>query len=139
MKKFTNLKLKRLMAPLVFFLFFFALIINANGQTLTPNRVTAPAKISNMGAFAPGVLVGTDVTFNKGTSKIPGCSVIYSWESASDQGFTKDVVHNLASTRDFNPGTISKTTYFRRVVSSDCPNEDFGAKTITAPIKITIN
>ncbi len=139
MKKFTNLKLKRLIAPLVFILFLFALIINANGQTLSANRITAPIKVSSVGTFSPGVLVGSEVIFTNGTTKISGCTVVYTWESASDQGFTKDVVHNIANTKDYNPGKISKTTFFRRIATSDCPNEDFGAKTITAPIKITIN
>lgn len=138
MKKFfTNQILMKMITPMVFVLFFFALIINVNAQVLTTNGIKAPAVISSAIAFNPGLITGTTVTItDNGGSICP--DVTYEWQSATDAAFTKNVKHNLAATKDLDPGIIAITTYFRRVVSVNCTKPERSAKTIASGVKITI-
>jgi len=138
MKRFyTKLSLKKTTASLVFFFFFFALFINVNAQVTSVNAIMPPAVVSSTVAFNPGLITGTTVTVtDNGGSYCP--DIIYEWQSASDAAFTTNVVTNLAATKDYNPGIISTTTYFRRVVSVNCTQPERFAKSTASGVKITI-
>ncbi len=132
----SKLNMKKMIQPLVFIIFLFALFINVNAQVTSVNAITPPEIVISAVAFNPGLITGTAVTVtDNGGSYCP--NVIYEWQSASDAAFTTNVITNLASTKDYNPGIISATTYFRRVVSVNCTGPARSAKSI-AGIKITI-
>jgi hypothetical protein len=139
MKKLNiSLSMKKMIAPLVLLFFFLALTINVNAQEISNNGITPPSVVTSVGAFNPGTLVGTTVTVtDAGGSTCP--NVVYEWQSASDQRFLENLTTNLASTKDYNPGTVTATTYFRRVVTIDCTDPERSLISNTPGIKITIN
>ena len=65
-------------------------------------------------------------------------NVNYEWQSATDEFFTQNLKANLANTKDYDPGVVTTTTYFRRVVLVECLSGG-GTKSATGGIKITIN
>ncbi|MEI6695153.1 MAG: hypothetical protein WCO13_03705 [Bacteroidota bacterium] len=134
---YTNLNLKKMIKPLVLVFFFLALMINVNAQGITPNSIKAPAVVSSNEAFKPGIIIGSAVIIkdNQGY-RCPDAT--YEWQSASDEYFTQNFTTNLAKTKDYDPGTVTTTTYFRRVVTIACIN---GPETVSkcGGIKITIN
>ena len=134
---YTNLNLKKMIKPLVLVFFFFALMINVNAQVLSTDRIDAPAVVTSSVAFKPGIIKGTDVkiTDMQGSN----CSdITYEWQSATDDRFTQNLKTNLAITKDYDPGLVTVTTYFRRVSTLKCigGRESVGA---CGGIKITIN
>lgn len=140
MKKFLlNFKLKRLIAPMVFVLFLFVLLGNANAQSISENFIKAPAVVSATSAITPGLIVGSDVVIRDANKAVAKSKTTYVWESASDPEFTKNVKLNLATTRDYNPGTLTETTYLRRNVIISCDRLKFGGNSTTEPIIFTVN
>lgn len=142
MKKFLlNFKLKRLIAPMVFVLFLFALLDNANAQSISGNTIStlAPTVTTNSGSITPGTIVGSDVVIRDANKAVAKSKVSYLWESASDEDFTQNVKLNLATTRDYNPGTITQTTYFRRNVSISCDRLKCGGSSTSGSIVFTVN
>ncbi len=140
MKKFlTDSKLKKMLAPMVFIFFFFALLVNANAQSISGNFIKAPAVVSATGSITPGLIVGSDVVIRDANKAVAKSTTTYVWESASDPEFTKNVKLNLATTRDYNPGTLTETTYLRRNVIISCDRLKFGGNSTTEPILFTVN
>ena len=139
MKIFYNKnRFRELLMPMATLILFFALCFNANAQVTSVNRITSPAVVTHVGAFAPGIITGSDVTItDNGGSKCP--NITYEWQSATDANFTQNLKTNLANTKDYNPGTVTQTTYFRRLTTVDCTEPERGATTKTPAIKITIN
>ncbi len=139
MKTFCKNLIMRKVVKLFVLTFFicFGLFSNINAQTISANGITAPAITTGSGSLNPDKITGTNVTVtDSGGSSCS--SVIYEWESASDRGFTKDVVHDLAATKDYDPGVITKTTYFRRVASVECVSPERSASSTCSGIKFTI-
>jgi hypothetical protein len=128
--------IREILKPLAVLFLFLALIVNVNAQVVSLNKITQPAVAASIGAFNPGVITGTAVTL-KDAGNCPGAT--YEWQSASDAKFTKDLKKKIATTKDFNPGTVTKTTYFRRIVRTACTNPEFSSTSTTPGIKITIN
>ena len=134
---YTNLNLKKMTKPMVLVFFFFALVINVNAQVLSADRIDAPAVVTSSVAFKPGLIKGSDVQItDRQGYNCP--DVTYEWQSATDEFFTQNLTTNLAKTKDYDPGTVSTTTYFRRVSSLKCIDgpESVGK---CGGIKITIN
>jgi transcriptional accessory protein Tex/SPT6 len=119
-------------------LFVFALFTNVNAQVLSENSITPPALVTSVGAFAPGVITGSTVTVTDDLGSTCN-AVTYEWQSATNSNFTENLQKKLASTKDYNPGTVLTTTYFRRVVTINCDNPKRYSKTECGGIKITIN
>ncbi len=138
MEKFLKINRNRKwLMPITTLLFLFALNFNVNAQALSTNKITKPAICSSSTPFKPGILIGTEVKVTDAYgSTCP--NVTYEWQSASDASFKENLKRNLASTKDFNPGTVTKTTYFHRVVSIKCANPDASTSSTTPGIKITI-
>lgn len=127
-----------MLKPLATLFLFLVLIISVNAQVISTNGIKAPTIVSSATAFNPGVLTGTDVAVtNKGGSICP--NVTYEWQSASDAAFTKNLKTNLAATKDYNPGTVTTTTFFRRIVAVECTQPERSARSIASGIKITIH
>ena len=139
MKKLNiNLSLKKMIIPLGLVFFFIAFSIKVNAQEISNNGITPPTVVTSVGAFNPGTIVGTTVTItDAGGSTCP--NVVYEWQSASDEKFSENLITNLASTKDYNPGTVTTTLYFRRVVTIDCTDPERSLISNTSGIKITIN
>jgi len=134
----TNLNLKKMIKPLVLVSFFFALLINVNAQVVTGNFIKAPAIVTSAVAFNPGIIIGSAVTVKDAQgSNCP--DVTYEWQSATNERFTENLKPNLAKTKDFDPGTVTSTTYFRRVVSLQCTDPERETVSKCGGIKITIN
>ncbi|MFZ4401148.1 MAG: hypothetical protein ACOYO1_14010 [Bacteroidales bacterium] len=139
MKKLNiNLSLKKMITPLVPLFFFFALHFNANAQVLTGNYLTAPAVVTSTVAFNPGIIIGSAVTVKDAQgSTCP--AVTYEWQSATNEYFTENLTKNLAATKDYNPGVVTATTFFRRVVSIQCTDPERESLGKCGGVKITIN
>jgi hypothetical protein len=134
---YQNFEQKKILKSLIFLFFFFAFIGSVNSQTISANTITAPAKSTGYGSIDPDVIKGSTVTVTN--SGVSTCNfVTYEWESASDISFSKDVVHKLAITKDYDPGLITKTIYFRRTASVECTNPDCSASSTCSGIKITV-
>jgi len=127
-----------MLKPLAVLFLFLALMINVNAQVISLNKITSPAVVTHVGAFNPGIISGTAVTV-KETGGTNCSGVTYEWQSATDGSFSKNLVTNLATTKDFNPGIVSRTTYFRRIVRAACTDKEVSASSTTPAIKITIN
>ncbi len=125
--------------PLVLFFFVFAFMLNANAQALNDNSITPPAVVSGNGSITPGTIVGSVANVTNGAAVSSACIITYSWESSYDGNFSTDVVTNLADTKDYNPGTLTRTTYFRRTVVANCPDLNFLGNSTTPRIKFTVN
>jgi hypothetical protein len=126
-----------MLKPLATLLLFFALIIGANAQVITVNKIEAPQVVTAIGALDPGVIIGsTVIVTDELGSSCP--NINYEWQSATDEFFTENLKTNLAKTKDYDPGVVSATTYFRRVVLVECLSGG-GTKSATGGIKITIN
>lgn len=138
MKFFYNSnRFRGMLKPVATLLLFFALIIGANAQVLTANKIDAPQVVTAIGELDPGVIVGSTVTVTDDLgSSCP--NIYYEWQSATDEFFTENLKTNLAKTKDYDPGVVSVTTYFRRVVLVECLSGS-GTKSATGGIKITIN
>jgi len=134
---FKNPYFKKVIVPLVFIFFFFVLSINVHAQTISSNTIKAPMVVAGKGSLDPDIIKGSDVivTNSEGST----CSAVtYEWESASDSGFTKGLENNLSTARDYDPGIITRTTYFRRIASVECTSPDRAASSTCSGIKITI-
>lgn len=128
---------REMLKPVATLLLFFALIIGANAQVLTANKIDAPQVVTAIGELDPGVIVGSTVTVTDDLgSKCP--NIYYEWQSATNEFFTENLKTNLAKTKDYDPGVVSVTTYFRRVVHVECESGS-SSKGSTGGIKITIN
>ena len=139
MKKFcTNLKLKRFLAPMVFLIFLFVLLGNTNAQTATENSIKQSGKTVGIGSLNPSAIIGNEVAIINSSGKMSNCTVTYSWESASDENFTVNVKRNLATTKDYVPGVITTTTYYRRIVNANCNDIRFESSSTTPCIKFTV-
>jgi hypothetical protein len=141
MKKFYRTKrFRELLKPLatLILLFVFALFTNVNAQVLSDNTITPPSVVTSVGAFAPGVITGSTVTVTDALGSTCN-NVTYEWQSATNSDFTENLTENLASTKNYNPGTVTTTTYFRRVISVKCNNPQRYSQTECGGIKITIN
>ncbi len=139
MKKLNiTICIRGMLKPVATLSLFLVFLIHADAQVFSVNKITAPATISNSVAFNPGVIIGTEVIItDNGGSTCPNVS--YEWQSASDIAFTKDLRSNLAFTKDYNLGNVTKTTYFRRVVSVQCTDPERSAQSTAGGIKITIH
>lgn len=139
MKNFIKLfNFRNMLKPMATLILFFSLIISANAQVVSENSITPPAEVSGTGSLNPGIIVGSNVTItNDLGSTCP--NVKYKWQSATDEYFTQNFISNLANTKDYDPGILTVTTYFRRVVSVDCNEPDRGVESKTGSIKFTIN
>ncbi len=127
-----------MLKPLATLFLLFTLFTSVNAQVLSVNQITEPAVVTSVGAFAPGVIIGTAVTVTDAVgSTCP--NVTYEWMSSTNEEFTENVKHNLASTKDYNPGTVMSTTYFRRTVKVACTQPNRAAETRTGSILITIH
>ncbi len=134
---YTNLNLKKMIKPLVLVFFFFALVINVNAQVLSEDKIEAPSVVTSSVAFKPGIIMGSDVKIiDKQGYNCP--DVTYEWQSATDEFFTENLRTNLAKTKDYDPGTVSTTTYFRRVSTLKCIHGPVNIGKCGG-IKITIN
>ena len=124
MKIFYNKnRFRELLMPLATLILFFALCFNANAQVISNNGITSPIVVTNVGAFDPGIFIGSDVTITDNVgSTCP--NVVYEWQSASDPKFTANLKTNLAATRDYDPSMVTTTTYFRRVVTVACTDPE---------------
>jgi hypothetical protein len=131
-------RIREMLKPLAVLFLFLALIINVNAQVVSTNKITSPAVVVGTGSFNPGVIMGSAVIIkDAGDSKCPG--VTYEWQSATDAAFTKNLKTKLAVTKDYSPGTVTRTTYFRRIVRSACTDPEMSSESATPGIKITIN
>jgi hypothetical protein len=102
------------------------------------NSIKAPAVVTSIGTFEPGVIIGSNVIL----TDAPGntCNEFtYEWQSASDEFFTANLTKNLANTKDYNPGKVNVTTYFRRIVKYECIETGRKVESKTGSVKITIN
>ena len=130
--------MKGMLKPLATLFLFLALITVANAQVITTNGIKPPAVVSSVGAFSPGVFIGSNVVItDNGGSTCP--NVTYEWQSASDANFMTNVKEKLASTKDYNPGAVTTTTYFRRVVTVVCTDPERSLESKTSGVKITIH
>ncbi len=139
MKIFYNtISFRDMLKPLATLILLFALFTGVNAQVLSVNKISAPAVTEAVGSFDPGVLIGSAVTVTDALgSNCP--NVTYEWQSATNEEFTENFKRNISKTKDCKPGTLTTTTYFRRVVKIDCLEPDRGTVSTTGEIKITIN
>ncbi len=131
-------RLRKMLKPMATLFLLLGLIFTLNAQTLSVNKISAPAVVSSAIAYTPGTIVGTLVSLtDKGGSTCPNVS--YEWQSSTDALFQGNISTNLATTKDFNPGKVSQTTYFRRIATVSCFSPQISASSTTPPIKITIH
>ncbi|WP_223816045.1 Ig-like domain-containing protein [Adhaeribacter rhizoryzae] len=93
---------------------------------ITSNNLTAPEKVTFCDSGDPAEITGTAAAGGNGIFS-------YVWESSTistTAGFTQIIG---ATEINYNPGLLTKTTYFRRVVTSD------GCPSTSNVITITIN
>ncbi len=153
---YKNLSMKKLIAPLVLFFFFFTLMNNVNSQVgvapiLSLNQINAPQHTSGCVSFAPGIIDGTDVTILNIQKPlfdpwaVDSClSVSYLWQSTqTGVNFPDPTTWTFiggATGEDYNPGIITVTTWYRRIAIAQCylpgPNS---ASSITSELKLTVN
>ena len=76
---------------------------------LANNVVATPAVTFFCGAGSPGVLAGSTPTGGNG-------SYTYQWQSSADNTTFTPIVGG--GTKDYNPGIVNATTYFRRIIIS---------------------
>ncbi len=139
MKKLNiTICIRGMLKPVATLSLFLVFLIHADAQVFSVNKLTTPASISSAVAFNPGIITGTEVIItDNGGSKCP--NINYEWQSASDIAFTKDLKSNLAATKDYNPGNVTRTTYFRRVVSVQCTDPERSAKIYSTSVNISIH
>lgn len=131
-------RLWELLRPMATLILLFTLLVNVNAQVVTGNYIKAPAIVTSTVAFNPGLIVGSAVTVTDAQgSTCPNPT--YEWQSATNEYFTENLVLNLANTKDYNPGTVTTTTYFRRVVSMQCTDPERETVSKCGGVKITIN
>ena len=115
---------------LVLFFILFLSFINVNAQIVIKNYSIlehSPNATCNT-AFSPGLLIGEDAFIdNIGDTEadpahnVEVCTtVVYEWESCLIWDFSSGVNHNLSDQRDFDPGLITETIYFRRYTKFTC-------------------
>ena len=124
--------------PSVFFLFFFILILNANAQIAINDYEILPhtPNSSCNTAFSPGPLVGKDAfignigdTDDDPAANVNDCTtVVYEWRSCLVYDFSGVVTYNLSDQRDFDPGLITETIYFRRYTKFSCNLQSYKYK-----------
>ena len=84
--------------------------------------------------------IGSDETICEGetpstlTGSVPSVSPAvahtYQWQSSTDNSIWNDITGEMA--QDYNPGALTQTTYFRRVVKlAGCPDDNSTSVTIT--------
>jgi gliding motility-associated-like protein len=84
------------------------------GKVISHNTISAPALITICSdGPAPGVIAGSVPTGGNG-------SFNYQWQSSLDDITYTNIVN--AKSKDYTPGVISQTTYYRRVVLSGTCN-----------------
>ncbi len=87
---------------------------------ISNNSITAPATSSFCASGNPANIVGSTPTGGDGT-------YTYKWQSSTNNNLFTDV----ATTASYNPGSLSQTTYYRRIVNSDVASDTSSTVTIT--------
>jgi gliding motility-associated-like protein len=78
----------------------------------------------------PGTINGRTPTGGAGVG-----TYVYEWQKSTSPTFSASVTGNLATTEDYNPGTLTTTTYFRRKVTS---TDSVVCSTFSNIVKITV-
>jgi len=98
--------------------------INCNCSTVTGNTITAPQSICS--GITPASLTGSIPLI------IPVFAYTYQWQSSTDNTVWTDI--SLATAQDYAPGSLTQSTYYRRVVKmAGCPDNN------SANVMITVN
>lgn len=126
-----------MLKPMATLLLFFVLIVSANAQTINEDRIVAPQVVTAIGSLDPDLIVGT-VVIEKDASGNICPDVTYEWQSATNEFFTENLVTNLANTKDYDPGVLTVTTFFRRISKINCLDGSCSINKCSG-IKITIN
>jgi gliding motility-associated-like protein len=80
---------------------------------ITNNIITDPGAPPYCVSGNPGTITGLPAAGGDG----PG-SYIYKWQSSTDDGASYQEAPNVNSQKDYTTGPLTKTTYFRRIISS---------------------
>jgi uncharacterized repeat protein (TIGR01451 family) len=145
MKTYTlNTKLIKMIKPLFWSFLFLSAVNNLNAQGVSPtmslNSIEAVYDIRGCRPFDPKLLTGSDVVITNLGAQVFVCDqVTYEWESATNNAFTENVVHDLAFTRDYDPAPITVTTYFRRKANATCSDPDCSASSTSSKIVLTVD
>jgi hypothetical protein len=102
-----------------------AVTITISVSTLAGNTLTAPVTTAFCASGDPGNIAGSSPTGGGGVG-----TYTYQWQSSTDNVSFADI--GSATGIDYNPPSISETTYFRRVVTSA------GCTSISGVVAITI-
>ena len=130
----TTNRFVNVLKSLTLVVLFFTFAVNVQAQDANVNKLTAPQVVTAVGSIDPGVIVGNPVKVDDANTQ-----VTYEWQSATDEFFTHNLITNLANTKDYDPGVVTTTTFFRRVVT--IVNSEDGSKSVTktSGIKIVVN
>ncbi|MBZ4036054.1 hypothetical protein K6T82_14870, partial [Flavobacterium sp. 17A] len=90
---------------------------------ITNNTITAPNTTTFCGSGTPGTINGSAATGGTTTT------LNYQWQSSSNNSTFNNI--NSATGQTYNPGTVSSTTYYRRVVTSATCQDFSNVVTIT--------
>lgn len=106
--------------------------INACSASIGNNNITAPSPSSFNESGDPGNIVGTNPT--------GGTSYTYKWQKSTTSATTGFTDISGATLKDYNPPSVSVTTYFRRIVSSASLTDSYSnVVTVTITPGITNN
>ncbi|GAB3204620.1 gliding motility-associated-like protein [Pontibacter aydingkolensis] len=97
--------------------------------TITPavsnNTITAPATVILCAAGNVSEIVGSAPTGGVNT-------YTFKWQQSTDNGITFSDISPAVTTQNYTPGTVSSTTYFRRIVTSGpCTDSESNVVKIT--------
>jgi gliding motility-associated-like protein len=99
-------------------------LINCNCPSVTGNTISSAQSICS--GETPAALTGILPTIN------PATTFTYQWQSSSDNTTWTDITS--ATNKDYTPGALTQTTYYRRKVKiSNCPDDN------STEVKITVN
>ena len=93
---------------------------------VTNYDVNAPAVIDFCASGDPATIVGNTPAGGTGT-------YVYQWQSSTDGSTFTNI--SGATSKDYDPSTLTSTTYYRRIVSSGACSGPY----ISSTVKITIN